>query len=128
MEKQKIDLKNYDGNLINKAEVETGVTTLIYNLKKKSMYLVEITNKTKNEVTFTVLDAIQKTSVNDEQSFKQFLRKIKQYCKVFQNYEEILNYTIQISLEKTSDEALEIERNPEEILQSKKQNSYQNYL
>lgn len=128
MEKQKIDLKNYDGNVINKAEVETGVTTLIYNLKKKSMYLVEITNETKNKITFNVFDAIQKTSVNDENSFKKFLYKIKQYCMTFQNYEEILDYIISSSLEKASDEELEMERNPEEILQSKKQNSYQNYL
>lgn len=128
MEKQKIDLKNYDGNVINKAEVETGVTTLIYNLKKKSMYLVEITNETKNKITFNVFDAIQKTSVNDEQSFKQFLYKIKQYCMTFQNYEEILDYIISSSLEKASDEELGMERNPEEILQSKKQNSYKNYL
>ncbi len=128
MEKQKIDLKNYDGNVINKAEVEIGVTTLIYNLKKKSMYLVEITNETKNKITFNVFDAIQKTSVNDENSFKKFLYKIKQYCITFQNYEEILDYIISSSLEKASDEALEMERNPEEILQNKKQNSYQNYL
>ena len=75
-----------------------------------------------------LLDAIQKTSVNDEQSFEQFLHEIKRYCKVFQNYEEILDYIIHINLEKASDEALEMERNTEEILQSKKQNSYQNYL
>ena len=128
MEKQKINLKEYDGNLINKAEVETGTITLIYNLKKKSMYLVEITGKTKNEITFNVLDAIQKTSVNDENSFKKFLYKIKQYCKTFQNYEEILDYIISSSLEKAYDEALEKKRNPEEILQSKKQNSCKIYL
>ena len=92
------------------------------------MYLVKITGKTKNEITVNVLDAIQKTSVNDENSFKKFLREIKQYCKVFQNYEEILDYTMQINLKKASYEALEMERNTEEILQSKKQNSYQNYL
>ena len=128
MEKQKIDLKKYNGNLVNKTEAKIGVITLIYNLKKKSMYLVKITGKTKNEITFNVLDAIQKTSVNDENSFKKFLREIKQYCKVFQNYEEILDYTMQINLKKASYEALEMERNTEEILQSKKQNSYQNYL
>lgn len=116
MEKQKINLKEFNGNLINKAEVGAGAMTLIYNLKKKSMYLVEITDKTKNKITFNVLDAIQKTSVNDENSFKKFLYKIKQYCKTFQNYEEILDYIISSSLEKASDEALEKKRNLEKNL------------
>lgn len=116
MEKQKIDLKKYNGNLINKAEAKIGVITLIYNLKKKSMYLVKITGKTKNEITFNVLDAIQKTSVNDENSFKKFLHEIKRYCKVFQNYEEILDYIIFSNLEKASDEAPEKKRNLEKTL------------
>ena len=60
MEKQKINLKEYNGNLINKAEVKTGIITLIYNLKKKSVYLAEITNKTENEVAFTVVGCYTK--------------------------------------------------------------------